>query len=149
MPKKQTRLKPKIAKLKLIAVLKSLLKNLPAHASQKPKPTLVTSQNKMRPQPNHASQKPKPMLVTSQNKMRPQPNQQRKNRQEKRQKKHQQKSLMQITPKPAPITGHPPMRQQHAKRSVQPRKMLSKLAVARQNHAAADGGHEVRQSLPL
>ena len=138
MPKKQMRLKPKIAKLKplpksktaklkLIAVLKSLLKNLPAHASQKPKP----------------------MLVTNQNKMRPQPNQQRKNRQEKRQKKHQQKSLMQITPKPAPITGHPPMRQQHAKRSVQPRKMLSKLAVASQNHAAADGGHEVRQSLPL
>ena len=58
--------KPKIAKLELIAVLKSLLKNRPAHASQKPKP----------------------MLVTSQNKMRPQPNQQRKNRHEKWQKKH-------------------------------------------------------------
>ena len=119
--------KPKTAKLRLIVALKSLPKNLPAHASQKPKP----------------------MLVTSQNKMRPRPNQQRKNRREKPQKKHQQKPLMRIMLIPAPIMGHPPTRQHQESRSVQPRKMLSKLAVMSQNLGAADGGQEARQSLPF
>ena len=117
----------KTAKLRLIVALKSLPKNLPAYASQKPKP----------------------MLVTSQNKMRPRPNQQRKNRREKPQKKHQQKPLMRIMLIPAPIMGHPPTRQHQESRSVQPRKMLSKLAVMSQNLGAADGGQEARQSLPF
>ena len=45
--------------------------------------------------------------------------------------------------------GAPPMRQQQESRSVQPRKMLSKLAVASRNHGAADGGQEARPTLPL
>ena len=124
---KQIMPKPKTAKLRLIAALKSLSKSLPACASQKPNP----------------------MLVTSQNKMWPQPNQQRKNRREKPQKKHQQKLLMRIMLVTAPIMGHPPTRQHQESRSVQPRKMLSKLVVMSQNLGAADGGQEARQLLPF
>ncbi|MGB2345094.1 MAG: hypothetical protein ACPH9U_08050, partial [Candidatus Puniceispirillaceae bacterium] len=101
----------------------------------------------------------------SQIKIRPRLKQQRKNRrekpekkhqqkpqkkhQQKPQKKHQQKLLILIMLIPTPTMKHLPARQNQESRSVQPHKMLSKLAVMSQNLGVADGGQEARQSLPF